>query len=75
MASRRTPTGKQDGRLFIHVSLAAYAIIAVFPVVLIAINSLKSRKAICGQPRDLPGPATFSLRGYETVWSAAHFQN
>lgn len=59
--------------MFIHVSLLAYAIIAVFPIILIVINSIKSRKAIFGEPLALPNPDNLSFRGYETVWEAANF--
>lgn len=54
--------------------LTLYAIIAVFPIFLILINSFKDRSAIFGQPFGLPGPETFSLIGYETVINRATFQ-
>ncbi len=57
----------------IHLVLAAYALLAVFPVLLVAYNSIKSRKAIFGQPLALPGPGTLDLSGYATVWQAANF--
>jgi raffinose/stachyose/melibiose transport system permease protein len=57
----------------VHGALILYALIAVFPVVLILMNSVKSRQAIFGQPLHLPSPATFDLRGYETVWRATSF--
>lgn len=47
--------------------LIAYALIAVAPIVLVAMNSFKSRKAIFGDPLGPPDAATFSLKGYETV--------
>jgi raffinose/stachyose/melibiose transport system permease protein len=64
---------RQAGGLFVHVALIAWAIVAVFPVILIAMNSMKSRKAIFGRPLELPGPDTFDLSGYATVWKAANF--
>src|SRR6185503_5058104 len=49
------------------VVLTIYSIIALFPVVLILMNSFKSRKAIFGSPFQFPTSETFSLIGYETV--------
>ena len=69
--SPRTKTGGWS--LFIYVALAAYAVVAVFPVLLVVYNSVKSKKAIFGQPLTLPGPETLDFRGYETVWNAANF--
>jgi raffinose/stachyose/melibiose transport system permease protein len=56
-----------------HAILIAYTIIALFPVFVILINSFKSRAAIFGQPLALPNSQTFSLLGYETVWSQGNF--
>jgi raffinose/stachyose/melibiose transport system permease protein len=47
--------------------LSLYSIIALFPVVMILMNSFKSRKAIFGSPFQFPTSETFSLIGYETV--------
>jgi raffinose/stachyose/melibiose transport system permease protein len=54
-------------RLIPILILTIYAIIALFPVVMILINSFKSRKAIFGAPFTFPNSETFSLIGYETV--------
>jgi raffinose/stachyose/melibiose transport system permease protein len=53
--------------------LIIYSIIALFPVVMILINSFKSRKAIFGAPFEFPTSETFSLIGYETVTERATF--
>ena len=53
----------------VHAILAAYTLLALFPIFLILINSVKSRKAIFGSPLSLPGPDTFSLAGYQKVFS------
>jgi raffinose/stachyose/melibiose transport system permease protein len=50
-----------------HAVLGAYTIIALFPVVVIIINSFKTRKAIFREPLALPNSESFSLIGYETV--------
>ena len=56
-----------------HVILIAYTIIALFPVVVIVINSLKTRNAIFRSPLSLPDAETFSLIGYQTVWAQGDF--
>ena len=53
--------------------LTIYSIIALFPVVMILVNSFKSRKAIFGAPFTLPNSETFSLIGYETVTERSAF--
>ncbi len=55
------------GVLFIAV------IVALFPIVLIIMNSFKERKAIFRQPMMPPSPDTFSLIGYEKVIERSHF--
>ena len=59
--------------VIIHIALAAYALVAVLPVLLVVYNSVKSRKAIFGDPLALPTAETLDFRGYETVWEAANF--
>ncbi len=62
-----------------HAALITYTIIALFPVIIILINSFKTRKAIFREPLALPTPETFSLVGYETVLKQGdyflYFQN
>ena len=56
-----------------HAILIAYTLIALFPVVVIVINSLKTRKAIFRSPLSLPDSETFSLIGYQTVMEQGDF--
>jgi raffinose/stachyose/melibiose transport system permease protein len=56
-----------------HTILLLYTLIALFPIVLVVINSFKTRKAIFDQPLSLPLPGTFSLEGYVTVWERSSF--
>ncbi|HHI69539.1 MAG TPA: carbohydrate ABC transporter permease, partial [Rhodobacteraceae bacterium] len=62
-----------------HLALITYTIIALFPVVVILINSFKTRKAIFRSPLSLPNSDTFSMVGYETVLKQGdyfgYFQN
>lgn len=56
-----------------HAILLAYTALALFPIVLIVINSFKTRKAIFKTPYALPTRETWSTVGYETVWERANF--
>jgi raffinose/stachyose/melibiose transport system permease protein len=53
--------------------LTLYAIIALFPIVMILMNSFKERRAIFGAPFEFPTAETFSLIGYETVTERSTF--
>lgn len=57
----------------VHLILGGYTIIALFPVILIAINSFKTRKAIFRSPLSFPDSDSFSLVGYETVLKQGDF--
>ena len=57
-----------------HIILIAYALLALFPIVLIILNSLKTRKAIFKAPLTPPTLDTFSLEGYQTVFDRSNFQ-
>jgi raffinose/stachyose/melibiose transport system permease protein len=59
--------------LGIHLALLIYTAIALFPIVLVVINSLKKRMAIFRTPLTPPNPNNFDPVGYETVWSGANF--
>lgn len=61
------------GRIGSHIILLAAAVVCLFPVVLVIINSLKSRRAIFSQPFLPPTPETFSTVGYETVFARSNF--
>ncbi|MCB9422311.1 MAG: carbohydrate ABC transporter permease [Ardenticatenaceae bacterium] len=56
-----------------HAVLLGYTLIALFPIVLVVINSFKTRKAIFAEPLMVPTSSTFSLEGYATVWDRANF--
>jgi raffinose/stachyose/melibiose transport system permease protein len=57
-----------------HAALLAYSALALFPVLLIMINSFKDRLSIFGAPFAFPTPDTFTLDGYQTLGSSAHFE-
>ncbi|WP_448953873.1 carbohydrate ABC transporter permease [Labrys neptuniae] len=56
-----------------HAVLITYTVIALFPVVLILINSFKSRNAIFRSPLAPPTPETFDPIGYTTVLAQGDF--
>jgi raffinose/stachyose/melibiose transport system permease protein len=56
-----------------HIALLLYAALALFPIILIVMNSFKTRKAIFSEPLAFPNSETFSLEGYLTVWERAGF--
>jgi len=56
-----------------HGILIAYTIIALFPVVVILINSFKTRRAIFREPLAVPHAESFSTIGYQTVFNQGDF--
>jgi len=56
-----------------HGVLLLYTVIALFPVIIIVINSLKTRKAIFRSPLSPPNSETFSTTGFETVMKQGDF--
>lgn len=62
-----------------HAILLTYTIIALFPVIIILVNSFKTRGGIFRTPISLPNAETFTWAGYETVLKqgdfALYFQN
>ena len=60
-------------RAAVHAALIIYTLLAVSPIVLILINSFKSRSAIFASPLSLPNGTTFSLIGYSSVLAKANF--
>lgn len=57
-----------------HAVLIAYAIVALFPVLLIILNSFKDRITIFSAPFALPWADSFTLDGYATLVSGSHFE-
>jgi len=57
----------------VHAVLIGYSLIALFPIILVVLNSFKERRAIFRTPYDLPNADSFSLGGYETVFTSARF--
>lgn len=60
-------------RAVVHGLLIGYTLVALLPIALIIVNSLKERNAIFDAPAALPTAETFSLVGYETLGRRADF--
>lgn len=76
MASRVQPSlsYRFSQSILPHIVLLSYAALAMFPIILIVINSFKTRRAIFSAPASIPLPGgTFSLEGYETVFDRSDF--
>jgi raffinose/stachyose/melibiose transport system permease protein len=56
-----------------HLALGGYTLICLAPLLLVIMNSMKSRAAIFAQPMTPPTPATFDLIGYTTVLGQGNF--
>jgi raffinose/stachyose/melibiose transport system permease protein len=56
-----------------HLALGGYTLICLLPIVLVVMNSMKSRAAIFGTPLLPPTQATFDLVGYRTVLGQGDF--
>ena len=59
---------KPVSAIAVHAILGLYTALALFPILLVIMNSFKARKAIFGSPLSLPTPSTFSLIGYDKVF-------
>jgi raffinose/stachyose/melibiose transport system permease protein len=53
----------------VHAILGLYTVLALAPIILVIMNSFKARKAIFGSPLALPNANSFSLIGYNNVFS------
>jgi raffinose/stachyose/melibiose transport system permease protein len=55
--------------LAVHAVLAGYTVLALAPIILVIMNSMKARKAIFLAPLTPPTPTSFDLIGYARVFS------
>ncbi|GGR06875.1 carbohydrate ABC transporter permease [Deinococcus ruber] len=62
-----------SSRVLAHLALLFYCLIALFPTLMIVVNSFKDRVSIFAQPFALPTAKTFSLDGYRTLAESANF--
>jgi raffinose/stachyose/melibiose transport system permease protein len=70
-ASRRASVGdtitKPLRSGFVHLVLGGYTLLVLCPILLVLVNSFKTRGAIFDDPLALPASATFSIVGYAKV--------
>lgn len=71
--ARRGRMGRISAAASVHAVLLAYTIIAIFPVLIVVLNSFKNRRGIFTEPLALPRAETFSVEGYATVLSEGNF--
>lgn len=60
-------------RAGVHLVLVLFVLLALGPILIVVINSLKTTPAIFGGPFNLPDAKTFSLDGYARVFSRGNF--
>lgn len=60
-------------KIGIYGVLLVATVVALFPIIIILMNSFKNRKAIFRSPLLFPTPDTFSLVGYDKVIARSHF--
>jgi raffinose/stachyose/melibiose transport system permease protein len=60
-------------RIIVHVVLIAFVLLALGPIAVVIINSLKTTPAIFNAPFALPTAETFSLAGYTRVFTRGNF--
>lgn len=70
---RVTSLRRRLGAIGPHLALLAYTAVALYPIVMIVMNSFKSRAGIFGAPYQPPNAETFSTIGYDTVFSRSSF--
>src|SRR6266540_7055327 len=70
MRLRRLVTPSAIGK---HAVLLGYTTIALFPIVLVVMNSFKARNAIFSGPVLPPTATTFSTIGYDTIGKRGSF--
>jgi raffinose/stachyose/melibiose transport system permease protein len=69
----RARPGRLLERSVVHGLLVGYTLVALLPILLIVLNSLKERNAIFSEAILPPTAETFSLVGYETLARRADF--
>ncbi len=66
---RRLRVGEIGRSTLVHLVLGGYSLLVLCPILLVLVNSFKSRRAIFDDPLSLPTAATLSVVGYAKVLS------
>jgi raffinose/stachyose/melibiose transport system permease protein len=67
------PTSTFFRVLAAHAALLTYSLLALFPVLLIILNSFKDRLTIFATPFTLKNSGTFTLYGYQKLFITSPF--
>ncbi|MFY0666321.1 MAG: carbohydrate ABC transporter permease [Natronospirillum sp.] len=67
------PDAKPLNALAVHAVLLGYTLLALAPILLVIMNSFKSRRAIFNDPLAFPTIDSFSLVGYQRVLERSDF--
>src|SRR5258708_2468585 len=59
--------------VLLHLALCGYTLLCLAPILLVVMNSMKSRAAIFPAPLALPTPQTCDLVGYCAVFGQGNF--
>lgn len=62
-----------SGALIVHALLLLFVLLAIGPILIVILNSFKTTPAIFGGAFNLPNAKTFSLAGYERVFTRGNF--
>ncbi len=73
--SKNFRLGRTVQVVLVHGALILYTIIALFPILLVVMNSFKARAAIFNTPYAIPSVENFDPVGYTTVFARASFPN
>jgi raffinose/stachyose/melibiose transport system permease protein len=74
MSSNLIASGKRKvTSSLVHFILLIYSAISLFPIVLVLINSVKTRRSIFNDPLALPDFETFTLVGYTSILEQGNF--
>lgn len=68
-----TGTQSRFNEAIAHIVLMSYTLFCLFPIILIVINSFKTKRGIFNEPLQFPNFKTFSLDGYHTVLTQGNF--
>jgi raffinose/stachyose/melibiose transport system permease protein len=63
----------RPGRIAVHGILLLYTALAIGPILLVLLNSFKSRRAIFADPLGFPDSRTFTTIGFDQVFSKSDF--
>jgi raffinose/stachyose/melibiose transport system permease protein len=73
MIQRDGKVQNQSKNLMVHLSLLAFVLLAIGPILVIVINSFKTTEGIFSGPLKLPDSKTFSLEGFKRAIENGNF--